>query len=133
MQRNGKIVCADVFAKRKQRAMPSQIFDGRFYSLVDFDLFDAGIALDVKNAIGNEQVVIKFLRAANIQNRISLAIKLPDFFQRQTDSWRVGQIARAKRPAIFEIEVARNLAKNLRRVIEPVSYFKGLRVIGETR
>ena len=42
--------------------MSSQIFDCRFYSLIDLDLLNARIALDVKNAIGNEQIVIKFLR-----------------------------------------------------------------------
>jgi len=60
--------------------MPSQIIDRRFYFLVDLDLFNAGIALDVKNAIGNKQVVIEFLRAANVEDCVRIAIELPDFF-----------------------------------------------------
>ena len=34
--------------------MPSQILDCRFYALVDLDLLDARVALDVKDAIGNQ-------------------------------------------------------------------------------
>ncbi len=34
--------------------MPPQIFDCRFHALVDLDLLDARVALDVKDAIGNE-------------------------------------------------------------------------------
>ena len=60
--------------------MPPEIFDCRFHPLVDLDLFNTGIALDVKNAIGNKQIVIEFLRAANIQDCISVSIKLPIFF-----------------------------------------------------
>lgn len=59
--------------------MPPQIFDCRFYFLVDLDLLNAGVALDVKNAIGNEQVVIKFLRPTNVQDCIGLAIQLLNF------------------------------------------------------
>ncbi len=54
MRRNGKTFCPDVFAECKKRAMPSQIFDGRFYSLVDLDLLNARVALDVENSIGNK-------------------------------------------------------------------------------
>jgi len=79
MRRHGETFCADIFAKGKKRAMPSQIFDCRFYSLVDLDLLNGRVALDVKNAIGNEQVVIKFLRPANVQDGISIPIELPDF------------------------------------------------------
>jgi len=43
-------------------------------------LLNAGIALDVQNSIGNEQVVVEFLCAANIQDRVRVAIDLPDFF-----------------------------------------------------
>ena len=80
MCRNGKAFRPDVLAKREKRAMPSQIFDCRFYTFVDLDLLNAGVALDVKNSIGNEQVLVKFLRPANVQDCISLAIELPDFF-----------------------------------------------------
>ena len=60
--------------------MPPEIFDRRFHPLVDLDLFNTRVALDVKNAIGNKQVVVEFLRAANIQDGISVSIELPDFF-----------------------------------------------------
>jgi len=48
--------------------MPLQIFDCRLYAFVDLDLFNTGVALDVENAIGNEQIVIELLRAANVQD-----------------------------------------------------------------
>ena len=50
----GKIFRPDVFAECKKRVMPPQIFDCRFHAFVDLDLLNAGVALDVKNAIGNE-------------------------------------------------------------------------------
>jgi len=67
--------------------MPPQICDCRFYALVDLDLLNARVALDVKNAIGNQQVVIKFLRPANVQDCICLAIQLLDFLKWQADGW----------------------------------------------
>ena len=79
MRRHGEPFRADVFAKGKKRSMPSQIFDCRFYSLVDLDLLNGGVALDVKNAIGNKQVVVEFLRPANVQDRVSIPIELLDF------------------------------------------------------
>ncbi len=81
MQRNRKILCPDVFAECEKRVMPPQIFDCRFHAFVDLDLFNAGIALDVKNAVGNKQIVIELLRAANVQDGVSFAIQLPDSFQ----------------------------------------------------
>ena len=109
--------------------MPSEIFDCRFDSLVDLDLLNAGIALDVKNAVGNQQIVVELLRAANVQDRVSLAIELPDFFQGQTRSWIARQIARAERPAIFETKLARQPVKNFRGVIELVGDFECFRVV----
>ena len=107
MQRNRKIVCPDVFAECEKRVVPSQIFDCRFYAFVDLDLFNTGVALDIKNAIGNEQVVVEFLRATNVQDGVRISIELPDFFQRHTGSWSAGQVACAIRPMIFEIKLAR--------------------------
>ena len=49
--------------------------------------FNARIALDVKNAIGNEQIVIEFLCAANVQDRIGVAIELPDSRQGEPGRW----------------------------------------------
>ena len=80
MRRDGKHFCADILTKCEQRAMPPQILDCRFYAIVDLDLLNAGIALDVKDSIRNEQVVIEFLRAANVQDRVGLAIEPPDSF-----------------------------------------------------
>ena len=34
--------------------MPPEIFDCRFHAFVDLDLLNAGVALDVQNAIGNK-------------------------------------------------------------------------------
>src|SRR5206468_3853369 len=100
MQRNWKIVCSYVFAECEKRVMPLQIFDCRLYAFIDLDLFNAGIALDVKNAIGNEQVVVEFLGATDVQDCICIAIELPDFFQRHAGSWSSRQVPRAIRPAI---------------------------------
>ena len=60
--------------------MTPQIIDCRSYAFVDLDLLNPGIALDVKDAIRNEQVVVELLRAANIQDGVGVPIKLPDFF-----------------------------------------------------
>jgi hypothetical protein len=37
-------------------------------------LLKAGVALDVKNAIGNEQVVVEFLGATDVQDCVRIAI-----------------------------------------------------------
>src|SRR5881227_1642789 len=107
MQWHWKISGPDVFAECEKRVMPPQIVDCRFHALVDLDLLNAGVALDVKNAIGNEQVVVELLRATNVQDRVRIAIKLPDFLQRHAGSWSARQVARAVRPSIFEIKLAR--------------------------
>ena len=60
--------------------MTPQIIDCRSYAFVDLDLLNPGIALDVKEAIANKQVVVKLLRAADIQDGIGIPIELPDFF-----------------------------------------------------
>ncbi len=60
--------------------MSLQILNCRFHALIDLDLLDAGIALDVQNAIGNEEIVVEFLCAADVQDRVRFAIKLPNSF-----------------------------------------------------
>jgi len=80
MEWHRELFGADVFAECEKRVMPPQIFDCRFHAFVDLDLFNAGVALDVKNTIRNEQIVVEFLRAANVQDRVGIAIELPDFF-----------------------------------------------------
>jgi hypothetical protein len=80
-----KSLGTDVFAKGEKGMVSAQILNCRFYAFIDFDLFDAGIAFDVKDAIGNEQVVIKLLCAADVQDCVRFAIQLPNFFQ-----WQAG-------------------------------------------
>ena len=65
----------------------TQVVDCRSYVFVDLDLFNARIAFDVNDPIALEQVVIEFLRAADVQDGVGFAIKLPDFFERQPDCW----------------------------------------------
>ena len=62
--------------------VPPQIIDGRSYTLVDLDLLNPWIALNIEDAIACEQIVIKFLCAANVQDRVGVAIKLSNLFQR---------------------------------------------------
>jgi len=63
--------------------MPAQVVDCRSYAFIDLDLFDAWIALDINDSIALEQIVVELLRAANIEDGVSVAIKLTDFFKRQ--------------------------------------------------
>ena len=79
VRRHRKSFCADVFAESKKRVMAAQIIDGRSDAFVDLDLLNPGIALDVKNAIAYQQVVVEFLGAANVQDGVGVAIKLTDF------------------------------------------------------
>ena len=74
MQRNGKIFGPDIFAECKKCAMPPQIFDCRFHIFIDLDLLNTRVALDVENAIGNEQIVIELLRATDVQDCVRIAI-----------------------------------------------------------
>src|SRR5438552_8700983 len=54
VRRYGETSCPDVFAECEKRAMPSHIFTCRFYSLVDLDLLNDGVAFNIENAIGNQ-------------------------------------------------------------------------------
>ena len=74
----GKTLGADIFAEGEQGVVASKIFDRRFVLLVDFDLFDAGIALEVEDAIAGEQVGIEFLGAADVKDGVGFAIELAD-------------------------------------------------------
>src|SRR6266550_4006448 len=133
MQWNRKIACPDVFAECEKRVMSPQIFDCRFHAFVDLDLFNTGVALDVKNAVGNEQVVVEFLGATDVQDCVRIAIQLPDLFQRHAGSWSSRQVPRAICPAIFEIKLARQAGENSCCVIELVGYFECFRIVRETR
>ena len=109
MSRNRKGIAADILPESEKRMVAAKIFDGRFYPLIDFDLFHAGVAFDVKNAIAREQVVVELLRAADIQDGIGVAIKLADFLKRKAGGWVAGEIARAETPAALEIELRREM------------------------
>src|SRR5437899_939845 len=82
VRRHRKTFGADIFTEGKKCVMTLQIIDCRSYAPVDFDLLNTGIALDVKKAFTGKKVLVQFLRAANIQDRIGFAIKLTDLFQR---------------------------------------------------
>ena len=131
--RHRKSFGADVFAKGEEGMMSPQILLCRFHALVDLDLLHAGIALDVENAIAREQVVVEFLCAADVQDRVGLAIKLLDSSQSQARGRIAREITRAKGPAISEIEFARQRSSSLRRIIKlvvDVQTFPGCREAG---
>src|SRR5262252_2694481 len=133
MQWDREVFCADVFAECEKSAMPPQILDCRFYAFVDLDLLHAGVALDVKNTVRNQQIVVELLRTTNVQNCIRIAIELPNCFQRHAGSWSAGQVARAIPPATFEIKFASEASENPCRILELVGYFECFRVVRETR
>ena len=64
-----------------------QVIDRRADSFVDFDLLHARVALDVKNVVALEQIVVEFLGAADVKDRVRLEIKLPDFRQAEVRRW----------------------------------------------
>ena len=59
--------------------MSPEIVYCRLNTLIDLYLFNAWIALDVKNSIARQQIIIELLRATDIQNRIGGFIKLTNF------------------------------------------------------
>ena len=69
----------DIFAKSKERVMSPQIIDCGLDTLVNLYLFNTWIALDIKNAIARQQIVVEFLRATDILNRIGRFIMLANF------------------------------------------------------
>ena len=122
-----------MFSPKVKRAMMlTQIIDRRSGALIDLDLLDARVALDVKNALASQQIVIEFLGAADIEDRVRLAVKLLDFRQADSSCWMLGQIARAEAPAPLESELARQLPKHLGSVSEVVARLEGLRVVGNS-
>ncbi len=54
MQRHRESFRSDIFTECKKCAMPPQVLDCRFHAFVDLDLLDAGVALDVQDAVGNK-------------------------------------------------------------------------------
>ena len=80
VHRHWKTFGADVFAKGEKRVMSSADNRSSILPLIDLDLFNAWIALDVKNAIGSEQIVVEFLRAADVQDRVCFSIELSNSF-----------------------------------------------------
>ena len=86
------------------------------FIFVDFDLLHTGIALDINNAFARKQVLVELVRAANVQDRVSLTVELDDFVLRQSSAWRVGQIPRAKTPAPLEAELRSQFRESLRGV-----------------
>ena len=102
-----EILGADIFSEGEKRVVAAQILDGRFDPLIDLDLLDARIAFDVENAIAREQIVVEFLRAADVQDRVGFAVEFANSFERKAGGRIAGQIAGAETPAAFEIELGR--------------------------
>ena len=59
-----------------------------------------------------EQIVVEFLRAADVEDGVGFAIELLDLRQAQARGRLLRQIARAEAPAALEAEFARQLAEN---------------------
>ena len=85
--------------------MSFQILNCRFHAFIDLDLLDAGIALDVQNAIGNEQIVVEFLCAADVQDRVRFAIKLPNSVLIAGQQWDCPASNAHKRPSDSGIRI----------------------------
>src|SRR4029077_15888925 len=130
MRRYEKTFRANIFPEGEERAMTPQIIDRRSYPLINPDLLHARIAFDINNAIACEQIVVEFLRPANIQNRVRFAIELTNPFQRKARRWLTTEITRAERPAILEFEFACQSLEKPSRLIKFVFYFEFLRVVG---
>src|SRR5688572_23671112 len=98
-------VGCDILAEAEEGMVPPEIFEGRFVTLVDLDLFKAGIALDVENAVVREQVGIEFLGATNVEDGVGFSIKLTDAGERKPGGGIAGEVAGAKAPAPLEAEL----------------------------
>src|SRR2546421_4296653 len=129
MSRDREALCADVFAEGEEGVVALEIFDRRFVILIDFDLFDAGIALDVEDAVAAEEIGIEFLGATDVEDRIGFTVKLPDPVEGKAGRRIAGQVSRAKTPAPAETEFGGEMPEQARGIIELVVYFKGLGVV----
>ena len=107
VERHRELGRADVLAKSEERVVLLQVIDGGLLALVDLDLLDAGIALDIEDAVALEQVLVEFLRAADVQDGIGLPVELDDALLRQPGALVRGQVARAIGPAAFKPKFAR--------------------------
>src|SRR5205823_4176343 len=110
--------CADVFAEGEKSVVAVQIFERRFDALINLDLLNSRIAFDIENAIVHQQVFIEFLGAADVQNGVSVAIKFSNFSERKARGWVAWEVACAKTPAVFEVELSRDLLQDLGGVVE---------------
>jgi len=85
--------------------------------LIHADLLDAGIALHVEDPLILEDVVIEFLRAADVHDRVGVAVESDHFFRHPRR--RVPRkIAVAEAPAILEAMLLREFAQRLPRIRE---------------
>src|SRR4051812_35927794 len=125
------MIGADIFAEAEEGLVTLQIFDGRSVALIDFDLFDARIALDVEDAVAREQVGIEFLGAADVENGVGLAVKLADSGEGKAGGRIARQITRAKTPPPPVAKFRRQMLKDTGGVIEFVVYLESLGVVGK--
>src|SRR5205807_5538988 len=102
----------------------------RLNTLIDLYLFNAWIALDVKNSIARQQIIIELLRATDMQNRIGRFIKLTNFPEGQTYGPEFRQITCAKRPAILEIKFIGQARQQFRGVTKIVARVESFCVVG---
>lgn len=133
MQGHRKSFGANVFSKSEKRAVLAQVVDGRTNSFVDLDLFDAGITLDIEDAVTLEQVIVEFLGSANIKDRVGFPVKLLNFQQAQTGGRLLGEVAGAITPTMFEAELIRELGQDPGGIGIVIPDFKRLRVIRKAR
>ncbi len=132
MQRDGKSTGADVFAEGEQRVMTLQISQRAVVFLVDFDLFDAGIAFDVEDALALGQVLMQVERAADIQDRVRFAVKFAHAFPAKADGRVIIEIARPVCPSSGKTKLLRERAQSIGGVIVGDLNLVLLRVVGST-
>src|SRR6478672_4098266 len=133
MQGHRELLGANAFSKSEKRAVFAQVLDGRTNSFVDLDLFDAGITLDIKDAVTLEQVIIEFLGSANVKDRVGFPVKLLNFQEAQTGGRLLGEVAGAITPAMFEAELIRELSQDPGGIGIVIPDFRRLGVIRKAR
>ena len=107
-----------MFSPKVNRAQcRAQKFRRGGVALVHLDLLDGGVALDVDDALAAQEVVVEFVRAADVEQRVGVARR--DRSRKPRDSPAVSSrrlVARAERPAALETELRRQPREDARRI-----------------
>ena len=116
VQRHGKLRLADALAESEASAVPAQKFGRGSIARVHLDLLDGRVAFHVNDALATQQIVVEFMRAANVEQGVGPGVQIVEEPAGKASGFVRRFVARRERPAVFKTELRRQPRESLRRV-----------------